>query len=92
MNKINSDQSFADFQYHMRGNSTAWSLHAPEFIFSEELQEPDPQLSGLFHSAGNQILCNAVISCYKCLQNPLEPGLGAWAHSSDFIVSQGTTQ
>lgn len=51
-----------------------------------------PRLSGLIHTAGNPILCNAVISCYKCLQNPLEPGLWVWAHSSDFTVSQGTTE
>ncbi|XP_046943186.1 leucine carboxyl methyltransferase 1-like isoform X3 [Lynx rufus] len=40
--------------------------------------------SGQMHSAGNQILSNAVLSWYKPLQNPLEPLCPVWTHSSDF--------
>lgn len=72
------------------GQRHTWSLSAVKFIFAGKLKGPAPQLSGVFHPAGNQILCNAVSSWYKCLQNPLEPLCWVGTHSSGFTASQGT--
>ena len=81
---INYDQSTEASQYGLQGKD----IHGHRLQWNLYLQGND---SGQMHSAGNQILSNAVLSWYKPLQNPLEPLCPVWTHSSDFTVSQGTT-
>lgn len=85
---------FVDSQYHTWANSTAWSLHALESIFSDELQQPGPTAKWFISYCWEP---DFVQRCHLLLQvftkSPwawaLSLGLPIWFHSEsgDYWVS-----